>query len=132
METPAVRRHEAVLPVRRMSQCYQVSHLTSYHGYQLNDLLKAPAPPPSIYQRPECSGQFLLSPDFFLDTSGCVAKMSISALSGLNADMLISKSPNLRVSHSDGVAVCVPAGQFAIRQFAIRLPSLLASRIFEG
>jgi hypothetical protein len=70
---------------------------------------------------------FFLSNTFFLDKFGCVAKMSLSALPGFNADRLICKVPKLPFSHSDGIACCAPAGLIAIR-----LPSFLASRIFEG
>ena len=57
--------------------------------------------------------QFLVSPDFFLDTCGCVAKISTSALLDFNADVLILRAPNLQLSFFDGNASRAAPGRAA-------------------
>jgi hypothetical protein len=42
----------------------------------------------------------LLSPDFFLDTTGRVAKMNAPALQDFNAGAFAFRSPNLRLSQT--------------------------------
>ena len=44
----------------------------------------------------------LLSPNFFLDTPGCVAKISTSALQDFNADVVVFGSPNSLLKNSPG------------------------------
>jgi len=43
----------------------------------------------------------ILSPNFFLDTPGWIAKMNTWALPNFNAHVFFLLSPNLRLSHSD-------------------------------
>jgi len=53
-------------------------------------------------KHPNETAELLLSPNFFLDTSSRIAKMSISALKSGNADMLILCHPT-RFAHTQWI-----------------------------
>ena len=114
------------------------------HCYPLRHILKPLAPPlrgerkNGEHQNGERKNEtpifvpkLLLSPNFFLDMSGCVAKMSISALREFNADMFIFIIPNLHLSHSDGKANREPRLDPLLRQ-AICPPAAFGGVEYAG